>query len=109
MGEDLEPTDGRLFFGWKNCKWFVREVRKIYSNEKSYFSKKRLESGAAFTVGQYGMIAWFIANLQTMTNSECLLWAGAEFAITGYYIGKIQEDKTMKTKAHENDNNGTGN
>lgn len=98
MGEDLEATDGRRFFGWRNTKWFIREVRKIYSNEKSYFSKKRMESGAAFTVAQWGAITWFIVNLRVMTIDTFLLWFGAQMIIVGYNVNKIQVEKEANGK-----------
>ena len=31
-------------------KWFFTEIMKMYSSEKSYFSKKRVESGIAFAI-----------------------------------------------------------
>jgi hypothetical protein len=100
MGEDLEPTDGRWFLGIKNQKWFIREVRKIYSNEKSYFSKKRLESGAAFTIAMHGLIFYFIAHVGTMSVTDLIIWSTPLFLICGYQVNKIQEEKKLK---EEND------
>ena len=48
----------KYFFGWKNIKWIVRELRDLYSDKSTYFSKKRVESGVAFLVGQFGMVYW---------------------------------------------------
>lgn len=93
MGEDKEPTDGRWFFGFLNFKWFVREVRKIYSNEPSYFSKKRLESGAAFTVFLWGMIVYFAVNVRVMEVSDLLMWATPLLIICGYQVNQIQKEK----------------
>jgi hypothetical protein len=45
----------KWFFGWFNIKFLIKELVKLYSNEPSYFSKKRVESGIAFIVGQWGM------------------------------------------------------
>jgi hypothetical protein len=44
------------FFGWTNIKWFISEIGKMYSSKDSYFSKKRIESGIAFAISQWGMI-----------------------------------------------------
>lgn len=82
-----------LFFGWENIKWFIREIRNLYSGEKSFFSKKRIESGIAFLVGQWGMIYFLIKNIEVLTASDIVLWAGVEFAISGYIINAIQQEK----------------
>lgn len=81
------------FFGWENIKWFCREIMNVYSSKDSYFSKKRLESGAAFIIAQWGMIFFLVKKLDTLTMGEFLLWAAAEFAVSGYIINKIQKEK----------------
>jgi hypothetical protein len=81
------------FFGWSNIKWFVREIMNVYSSKPSYFSKKRLESGVAFIIAQWGMIFFLLEKHSTLTMGEFLLWAAAEFAVSGYIINKIQKEK----------------
>jgi len=81
------------FFGWTNIKWFCREVMNIYSNKPSFFSKKRIESGIAFIIAQWGMISFLLEKHTTLTMGEFLLWAGAEFAVSGYMINKIEKEK----------------
>lgn len=88
-----ETTKKGLFFGWENIKWFCREMMNIYSSKDSYFSKKRLESGAAFIIAQWGMIFFLLEKHSTLTMGEFLLWAAAEFAVSGYIINKIQKEK----------------
>jgi len=83
-----------LFFGWENFKWLVRELIKMYSAEKSFFSKKRIESGIAFVIGQWGMIFYLLEKHSSLSMSEILFWAATEFAITGYMINQIQKEKT---------------
>ncbi len=83
----------KLFFGWENIKWFLREILKMYSAEKSFFSKKRIESSLAFIIGQWGMIYFVVKKFETLTMSEILFWAATEFAITGYMINHIQKEK----------------
>jgi hypothetical protein len=86
------------FFGWENIKWVFREFWKIYSDEPSFFSKKRFESSIGFVIGQAGMILYLWNNYNTITMSEFLLWAGAEFVVAGYYVNQIQREK----KSNEN-------
>ena len=91
----------KLFFGWTNIKWIIKELTALYSGEASYFSKKRIESGVAFIVGQWGMIYFLINNNSTMTASDIVLWAGVEFAIAGYMVNQIQKEK-FKDEEEEN-------
>lgn len=87
----------KYFFGWTNIKWFITEIMNIYSNKESYFSKKRIESGVAFVIAQWGMIFFLLEKHSTLTMGEFLLWAGAEFAVSGYIINKIQKEKIEST------------
>ena len=84
----------KLFFGWTNLKWFCTEIINIYSTKKSYFSKKRIESGLAFIIAQWGMIFFLLEKHSTLSMGEFLLWAAAEFAVSGYIINKIQKEKS---------------
>jgi hypothetical protein len=81
------------FFGWTNIKWFLREFMNIYSNSKSFFSKKRIESSIAFLIGQFGMILFIIINVSKMDSYDIVLWSGVEFAIAGYIVSQIQKEK----------------
>ena len=84
----------KLFFGWSNCKWLFTELLNIYSTKKSFFSKKRIESGLAFIIAQWGMIFFLLEKHSTLSMGEFLLWAAAEFAVSGYIINKIQKEKS---------------
>jgi len=86
------------FFGWENIKWFIREIQNIYSGKPSYFSKKRIESSIAFITGQWGMIYFLIKNIDSLTASDIVLWAGVEFAISGYIVNAIQKEKKDRIK-----------
>ena len=83
----------KWFFGWTNIKFLIKELIKLYSNEPSYFSKKRVESGIAFLVGQFGMVYFLVINIDKLTTSDIALWAGIEFAIAGYIVNQIQKEK----------------
>lgn len=85
----------KYFFGWDNIKWFITEIGKLYSGEKSYFSKKRVESGIAFVIGQWGMIYFLIENISKLSASDIVLWSGIEFGIAGYMVREIQKEKKV--------------
>ena len=87
----------KYFFGWTNLKWICKELLNVYSSKTSYFSKKRVESGLAFIIAQWGMIFFLLEKHSTLTMGEFLLWAAAEFAVSGYIINKIQKEKKPET------------
>jgi len=83
----------KTFFGWSNIKLLIKELVNVYSNKSSHFSKKRLESGMSFLVGQFGMIYFIVKKIDTMSSSDLAIWAGIEFAIAGYMLNHIQKEK----------------
>lgn len=88
----------KYFFGWSNIKWLVRELIKIGSIDRSFFSKKRIESGIAFLTGQFGMIYFLVNNHETMTTSDLAIWATIQFTVAGYIMNSIQREKNKKDK-----------
>ena len=91
----------KTFFGWSNIKWLIKEIMNIYSVNKSFFSKKRIESGIAFIIGQFGMIFFLIQKYQGMTMTDMAIWAGMEFAISGYMLNQIQKEKGLTPEPTE--------
>ena len=83
----------KWFLGWDNIKWLITELGNIYTANPSYFSKKRIESSIAFIVGQAGMLWFLCENISKLTASDIVLWAGIEFAISGYIVSQIQREK----------------
>lgn len=90
----------KWFFGWTNIRWFIQEVGKIYSSTSSYFSKKRIESGVAFIIGQWGMVYFLMQNIDKMTTSDIAIWAGIEFAVAGYMLTQIEKAKKVVSENH---------
>jgi hypothetical protein len=83
----------KMFFGWANLKWLVKEFIAMYSTKDSYFSKKRFESSIAF-LGAMGLVlAHAYYSRVTITNSEILADAALLFAIAGYTVNQIQKEK----------------
>lgn len=88
-------NEKKWFFGWQNTKWLIKELINVYSAKNSYFSKKRIESGVAFAIAQFGMVFFLLQKYQNLTMGEFLLWAAAEFTVSGYIINKIQKEKEL--------------
>jgi hypothetical protein len=80
----------------KKIKWFFKEFLLIYSNKPSFFSKKRIESGFSFLIAQVGMVFFLAVKYDSISMGEFILWAGAEFAVAGYIINKIQKEKSLE-------------
>ena len=78
-------------------KWLLTEIMNIYSTKKSFFSKKRIESGVAFVIAQWGMIFFLLEKHKDLSMGEFLLWAAAEFTVAGWMVNKIQKEKTNNT------------
>jgi len=70
----------------------------MYSGKKSYFSKKRIESGIAFVIAQWGMIFFLLEKHSTLSMGEFVLWATVEFAVAGWMVTKIQKEKATNTE-----------
>lgn len=78
-------------------KWFFTELMNMYSGKKSYFSKKRIESGFAFIIAQWGMIFFLLEKHKDLSMGEFLLWSSVEFAVAGWMVSKIQKEKSDDT------------
>jgi hypothetical protein len=74
-------------------KWLKTEILNMYSSKSSFFSKKRVESGVAFLIGQWGMVFFLLEKHSNMTTSDLAIWAGIEFAVSGYMLNQIQKEK----------------
>ena len=83
----------KRLFGAENIRWGIKELIKMYSDQPSFFSKKRIESGIAFILMEFGLMYWFFINAHKMDATELLLWASANALISGYNIQQIQKDK----------------
>lgn len=94
----------KLFFGWTNFKWLCKELLAMYSNEPSYFSKKRFESSAAFVTAMAIVITHVYHDRMTITNSEILADATLLFLIAGYTVNQIQKEKTGTETTNEKTN-----
>ena len=79
---------------WEDVKWFTFELLKMYSGQPSFFAKKRVESGIAFFILQWGMIYYLVHMIhqEKMDWASMLAWATVEAAICGYMINQIMKD-----------------
>ena len=92
----------KYFFGWGNIKKVITEIIRIYSTKKSFFSKKRIESGIAFIIAQWGMVFYLLKKYPDLTMMDISMWAAIEFGISGYIIHQIQKEKKTNDNSEEN-------
>jgi len=92
MGQEKGNKTADLFTK-DNFKRLVLELIYLYSHKKSFFSKKRIESGIAFGVMEFGAIYFLITKIEVMTASDFAIWGATQAALCGYTIHQIQKEK----------------
>lgn len=83
----------KLFFGWVNIKWIIKELIAMYSDKPSFFSKKRIESSIAFLSGVGIILSYVWLHRLTIQNSEILADAALLLGMAGYTVNAIQKEK----------------
>ncbi len=105
MKEWLNKYIVKGFFGWDNAKWFVREIRATFSNEPSYFARKRIESFILFLNATILLDLFCIKNWGKITSTEILAIFTAQMIYAGYQVAQIRKDiqlnKTTTTSAEQ--------
>ena len=77
----------------KKIKWFFSELLKLWSDEKSYFSKKRVESSIIFVAVLVTYIVYCFRNFNVMTATDFTIISGAMMVYGGYTVTQIQKEK----------------
>ena len=86
-------SNRKFFFGWGNIKKGITELIRIYSHQPSFFSKKRIESGVAFIIAQWGMVFFVLKKYPDLTMTDIIMWASIQLGISGYILHQIQKEK----------------
>lgn len=94
--DKMKMIKEKLLKKFSGIKWFFDEILKMYSSQPSYFSKKRVESGVAFLISQFGMIFFLVKKIESMDVYEFSIWAAMEFLVAGYTVSQIQREKKNK-------------
>jgi hypothetical protein len=84
-----------LVVGRNKLKWIVWEFIKMYSGEKSWLSKKRVESGIAFSFA-FWMTAYYLRrNIDGMDIWSFGYVLTVWLFIAGYTVSQIQSEKKI--------------
>ncbi len=94
----------KYFFGWTNFKWFVKELIKLGSDQPSFFSKKRIESGIAFGLLVWACAFWLIKKYTVMSTYDFVMWSAIPIAITGYTVSLIEKAKKEELQRKDTQN-----
>lgn len=78
---------------WENIKWLVKELMKVGSNQKSFFSKKRIMEMIAFTSGETTLLSFFFYNISRLSTMDAIAIATIFFAVAGYTLNKTEAAK----------------
>lgn len=80
---------------WKLFCWYISDFNKVFSNNPSFYSGKRVKEWIAFVTGEYVLIHGFIYLLlhDKLDYTGICFMAGVAFAIAGYQLDKIQKEK----------------
>lgn len=85
----------RLKIYWNKLEYYITELISMWSNQDSFFSKKRIESAVAFCIAEWGMITWLQCRISTISMEDFKYWAGGQFIIAGYTVWQIQSEKKL--------------
>lgn len=81
--------------------WFFSELINIYSNKSTFFSKKRIESGVAFIIAEWGMVYFLQSKHSVMSMTDFGIWAAMQFCVAGYMVNQIQKEKILDSKSED--------
>lgn len=65
----------------------------MYSNQPSFFSKKRVNEGVAFYSAVITDLYYVWSHMTTIASSEALCHFGGLAALAGYHLNEIQKEK----------------
>lgn len=77
---------------------FWIEIRALFSNEPSYFSKKRIESAAWFLSAFVAITTYTWIHIMTLSPTDIVLLTGAMIASAMGTVSSIQKEKRDESK-----------
>jgi hypothetical protein len=78
--------------------WLIKELIKVASGKRSFFSKKRIFEIVAFTSGELTLLCFFFYNISKLTTIESISIATVFFAVAGYTLSKTEAAKKNYTE-----------
>ena len=81
----------------------------MYSTKPSFFSKKRIESGIAFIIAEWGMVFYILKKYPDLTMTDIIMWSSIQLTISGYILHQIQKEKKNEGNPTENEEDPTEN
>jgi threonine dehydrogenase-like Zn-dependent dehydrogenase len=88
---------------WKTFCWYVAEFNKVFSNQPSFYSGKRIKEWIAFATGEYILLHGFVYLLihDKLDYAAVCFVAAVAFGVAGYQLNQIQKEKKGEEKKGE--------
>src|ERR1035437_7679268 len=83
----------KTFIGYTNIKFVIKELIKMYSNQPSFFDRKKINEGIAFYAAISMDLCYVYSHRHTLSSSEALFHVGTLLAISGYHLNETQKEK----------------
>lgn len=87
----------KLFFGWTNIKWFIKELIATFSHQPSYFSHKRIQACLLFINANVmlDVITFSLLQEKKIDYLGAVAIYGAQMVYAGYQVTQIMKDKVQ--------------
>lgn len=89
----------KCLFGYSNFKWLIKELLKMYSNQPSFFSRKRVNEGIAFYSAIGIDLCYVYIHRWDLSSAECLFHVMTLLGIAGYHLKEIAKEKNAQNQA----------
>lgn len=83
-----------------NFRFLIKELIKTLSNQKGYFSSKRLERFTLFWMASFIVMNYYRIHAHELTNGEIIALTGTLFAYAGF--NTIMNNKEKKQELLDN-------
>ena len=74
-------------------EWFFGELLKVFSDQKSFFSLKRIERGVLFVVAIVLICNYVMRNMGTISPEGLLIITTPLFVYAGFSMAKTEKAK----------------
>lgn len=91
---------------WLRFLWHLKELNKMFSDQKSYYSMKRFKQFVLFSNAVIILDVWVWKNIDRIDSSEALEIFGANLVYAGFILTQIQKEKRNATETQTNPTNG---
>jgi hypothetical protein len=89
-----------LSLQWDRLCWFLYELIKTLSSEKSWLSSKRLERLIIFIAAETQLNRYVHRNIDKLSATDIVMIYSAQMVYAGFIIKQIKDDKTTSNQSN---------